>query len=208
MKKILFVLTFISSLFSIVFAQAAAERLISILQEQAIFSIYLPFLLTFAIIYALLEKVAIFGKEARRINMVIALIIGLYVAVFSPVALTLSMFFSALFAQTSILLVTILVFLLIVGLLIPFIGEEEKAKWGQKVAPYALAIGALFVIGMFLSSGGPQLFGATFPGLPGLGLSGEDLALIALLVITIVVILFVVGGGEGEKKVGFLPFKI
>ncbi|MBU0999624.1 hypothetical protein KKG24_05000, partial [Patescibacteria group bacterium] len=50
-------------------------------QDAGIFDIVLPFLLIFAIIFAVLEKGKIFGEKKSNINLVIALVIGLLVVI-------------------------------------------------------------------------------------------------------------------------------
>ena len=54
---------------------------IQMLQRMGFFDILLPFLLVFAIVYGILEKTGIFGEKRHDINAVIALVIGLMVAV-------------------------------------------------------------------------------------------------------------------------------
>jgi len=190
-------------------AEAVIPRLIGILQEQQIFEIYLPFLLAFSIFYALLTKLNIFGEGSKKINVVVAGIAAAYIMIFSPIAGTIAQFFASFFAQTSIVLVTLLVFMMVIGLLTgPFWTEEKIGEIGRKVAPWAVAIGFLLVLGMFLQSGGLALFTRIAP--PGfqLPISGEDLALIILVIFTILVMVWL-ASGEGEKKGRLeLPFKI
>lgn len=173
-------------------------HLISILQEQEIFEIYLPFLLTFSIFFALMEKMNIFGEGSRKINAVIAGIIAAYIMIFSPAAITISQFFSTFFAEASVGLVTLLVFMMIIGLLTgPFWSRDDISGIGTKVAPWAVGIGFLIVLGMFFHSGGLNLFSAIAPNVE-IPISGEDLALIFLVLVTIGVIILLVSGGKRD----------
>lgn len=180
-------------------AEPVLPHLISILKEQAIFEIYLPFLLTFSIFFALLEKVNVFGEGSKKINAVIAGIIAAYIMIFSPAGYTISQFFSTFFAEASVGLVTLLVFMMIIGLLTgPFWSQKDISGIGEKVAPWAVGIGFLIVLGMFLHSGGLSLFSTIAPNVK-IPISGEDLALIFLVLLTIGVIVLLVSGGK-EKS--------
>ncbi len=48
------------------------------LASAGIFDVLIPFLLVFAIVFALLEKIKIFGAESKKINIVIAIAFGLF----------------------------------------------------------------------------------------------------------------------------------
>jgi hypothetical protein len=177
-------------------------HLISILQQQGVFEIYLPFLLTFAIFYGLLRKMKIFGGDPTA-NKIIALISGIaaaYVMIFSPVAGPISQFFATFFTQASIGMVVLLVFIMLVGLFLsaPFIGPKEIDL--GKLAPWAVFAGFVIVLYMFVSSGGVALFDKIVP--PGINISGEDIAMILLVVGTVVVIGFLIGGGREEGSTG------
>jgi hypothetical protein len=180
------------------------------LTAGGLFAIYLPFLLIFAIFYALLAKTQVFGKEgkANKINAIVALIIAAYVAIFSPFAGTISVFFAAFFAQASVGLVVLLVFIMVVGLLLgPFVSTQEGwEKLGKKFIPIIVVVAFLFAIGLFLSSAGfsgiiEQFFGGATGGIGGFGLSGEDIALIVLIVITIAILFWLVGSEEPGRGI-------
>ncbi len=55
--------------FNQVFAQLAAA---------GVFDVLIPFLLVFAIVFALLEKLKIFGADSKKINIIIAIAFGLF----------------------------------------------------------------------------------------------------------------------------------
>lgn len=179
-------------------------HLISILKQQGVFEIYLPFLLTFAIFYGLLRKMNLFGSDATA-NKIVALISGVaaaYVMIFSPVAGPISQFFAKFFTQASVTLVVLLVLAMITAMFLwsPFMKPDQK--WDLKnYLPFAILVGFLLVIAMFVSSGGIDLFGRIIP--PGINISGEDLALIFLVLITIGIIVFLVRGeSEGSDARG------
>ncbi|MBD3155795.1 MAG: hypothetical protein GF368_04015 [Candidatus Aenigmarchaeota archaeon] len=179
------------------------ESFRNLLFQQGIYEFYFPFLLTFAIFYALIRRTQVFGNDnvANKISLLVSLIAAFYVMAFSPVATPISQFFSTFFAGTSILLVTILSLLMITMMLFgPFWNKLDDMKWWGDKLPWFIGVGLLLTLIMFVASGGIQLFGIIVPpnfGIPGI--SGEDIALIAMLVLTGVII-FGVQGEVGEKE--------
>ena len=56
---------------------AGFQDLVYTLQNTGVIDFLLPFILVFTIVYAILQKIEIFGKEAKNFNVVISLVIGL-----------------------------------------------------------------------------------------------------------------------------------
>lgn len=185
-------------------------RLISILKTQGVFEIYLPFLLTFAIFYGLLRKIGIFGGTkvvngqvvqdpiAGKVTAVVAFVAAAYVTIFSPAAVPISQFFANFFTQSSIALVLLMVFAMIVTMFLglPFLKQDEYTIWDA--FPIVLIVGLLIVLGMFVSSGGIQLFTKFLP--PGSKISGEDIALVVLITITVLIIAFLIREPGTQSK--------
>ena len=161
--------------------------LLSIAKDIGFFQFYLPFVLTFAIFYGLLEKVKIFGDKSRNINLIIALVAALYVIGFTPVGITFAQFLSNFFGQVGIILVSLIALGMIFFVLVPLSGKEVKDLFNPK---YLIPIAALLAIGAYLSSGGLSLFpGISLPsGGFGLGLSDQDIVILIIIVLTILVI--------------------
>ena len=183
-------------------ANGTLPGIISSLQQQGIFEIYLPFLLTFSIFYALIRKTGVFG-DYRGASIIIAGVAASYVIVFSPAAIPIGQFFATFFAQASVGLVTLLVFIMVIGLLAgPLFEKADLDEKLKAAAPWIIGVGFLVVLGMFISSGGVSLFTQISPpglGLPGLGLSGEDIAIIVLILVTVGVIAFI-ALTEGKER--------
>lgn len=176
----------------------------TIIDQPVVFTLYLPFLLVFALFYALLVKTRVFGKggNVNKVNALVALIAALYVVIFSPLAASISMFFASMFAQASIGLVTLLVFVMVIGLLLgPFITTEKGwERLGKKAIPLLVIMAFLFTLGLFFSSAQTaSWFGVVVP--PDLGLTGEDVALIVLIVITLVILYWLVSGAEPVRGI-------
>jgi len=188
-------------------AQPALPGLIKALQTQGVFEIYLPFLLTFAIFYGLLRKIGIFkvissqqGQEdstANKISAVIAFVAAMYITIFSPAAIPISKFFANFFTQSSVAIVVLMITIMMLAMFfsLPFLGSK-KYEFEVNVIHW-LVIGALLVvIGMFVSSGGVQLFANVLP--PNMYISSEDLALIILVIVTIIIIWYMLSEGPRQ----------
>ena len=174
-----------------------------LLFKQGIYEFYFPFLLTFAIFYALIRRTRVFGsdKTANRISLVVSLVAAFYVMAFSPIATPISSFFSSFFAGTSVVLVFILSILMITMMLFgPFWVKIEKMDWWGEKIKWFILIGVLLALLLFVLSGGIGLFGVIIP--PNLwipGLSGEDVAIILLILLTGVIVFAVQGEKIGEE---------
>ena len=175
-----------------------------ILFKQGVYEFYFPFLLTFAIFYALIRRTRVFGKDktANRISLVVSLVAAFYVMAFSPAATTISSFFSSFFAGTSVVLVVILSLLMITMMLFgPFWTKLEDMEWWGKNLKWFILCGLLITLILFVISGGINLFGVIIP--PNLwvpGLTGEDMGLILLIILTGVIIFAVQGEELGDEE--------
>ncbi|MEM5855684.1 MAG: hypothetical protein QXG39_07845 [Candidatus Aenigmatarchaeota archaeon] len=81
-------------------------EIFSLSYDQLIFSLFLPFLLFFLLIYTLLRKSKIFGNEAEKLNLLLALVISA-LGIFSLYSLGLAYwlpFFAAFLAIAAFLL--------------------------------------------------------------------------------------------------------
>lgn len=171
----------------------------TLIQQAGVFHFYLPFVLVFAIFYGLLTKSKVFGddKLSKRLNAIIALIAALYVVGFTPVGVQLISFadyIGVLFTDAAVVIVTLLVFLLILFMLIPTKTKDLSGWWN-----ILIVIAALIALALFFNAGGGAIFGifGSFSG--GLGISGQDIAVIVLVLITVFVIYWLT---KGEKEGG------
>jgi len=190
-------------------AEPTLIRLISVLKTQGVFDVYLPFLLTFSIFYGLLRRMKLFtgtksgdidDPTGNKISAVVAFVAAAYVTIFSPAAVPISHFFATFFMQSSIALVLLMVFAMVVSMFIwsPFFSQKKIAELGKDVIPIILGVGGLIVLAMFVSSGGVSLFAKILP--PGTNISGDDIALIILVLVTVVVIWLLTKGESSTTK--------
>ena len=182
---------------------AALDTLVNLMKQQGVYEIYLPFLLTFSIFFALLRKTKIFyaktdasGKLAdndkigNNISIVVSVVAALFVTIFTPFGVSISYYFAMFFTQASVAMVAIIVFLMVGSLLMTNIFQPSGENFGELIknwAKYVLGFGILLVIFMFVNSGGISLltnFGIRIPGL-----DQGDLGVILLVAGTIGIIL-------------------
>ena len=110
------------------------------LQDIGAYEIFLPFLLVFAIVFAVLEKTKIFGEKSN-INVVVAFIIGLLLVVQQGVVATINNFLP----QVSLIIVVALAFLLVVAMLA---GREFEGlkNWGLTAATIIAVIALVLAL--------------------------------------------------------------
>ena len=181
------------------------EGVIAALAASGIAGVYLPFLLLFAILFALLTKTKIFGDN-NRVSALLAILMSLYVVAFSPVSGSIGLWFAQVFAALGITLVSIIVFFLVVGLLVApwwdsFAGKGAKGKWWKVLIPLGIIIAFLIVTSNTFSGMGA----GGIISIPGV--SSADLLFIALVIITLVVLWYLIGGGSEGKpaRLSLLP---
>jgi len=193
----------------------AFADIIAAWKSYGIFEFYLPFVLMFAIFYGLLSKSKIFGDQSKErrvgsINVIISIVAALFVMVYTPVGVSLTVFFATFFTQTMVILVTVLAFALILYMILPSGALEDMFKDPKKYAKYFIPIAAIVALILFLSAGGLSIFGIDLSGGEtgggfggfGLGLSSQDIVIIVLIISFILVIWFITRGESEEKKEG------
>ena len=188
--------------------------LLSIANNMGFFQFYLPFVLTFAIFYGILEKIKIFGDKSRNINLIIALALSFYVISYTPVGITLAQFLSQFFTDISLLLFTLLGLGMILVVLMALAGKnlDDIGKL-KSIIPIGLLLAVLLVLGAFISSGGLSLFpGINLPGGAGLGLSDQDIVILVIVGLTILLIWWLTKedkkpsrGGGGKQQLVAIP---
>jgi len=183
------------------------DQLIASAQSAGIFAFYLPFLIVFALMYGLLARIGLFGPAGRMtngLNAIIAFSIALFVIGFTPAGITISKFFGSFFSQSTMAIVTVVVGLIVLVLVGETIGpgiirQTDKGPVlvgrGFEFGKWVALVATLVVIGVFINSGGIQALGVPATG-GFLGLSGQDMVILAFIVITVLLIYWV----SGEKK--------
>lgn len=179
------------------------QQTIELLRQLGFFSYFFPFVLMFAIFYALLTKSKIFGdpkeKSVKRINTVISFIASFFVLALTPLV-DLAAFLSAFFGTLFMILVALLSFLIIAFMVIPSEDwEKNKGKYLKFLAP----ICAIIVIAILLTSSGYSFFPTLQPtSMPKVEISTQDLLIILLVFGLIFVIWFVTREEKKEETKG------
>jgi hypothetical protein len=189
-------------------------------KDYGVFEFYLPFVLMFAIFYGLLRRSKIFGESADRhatnINVIVSIVAALFVMVYTPAGVTLTVFFGTFFTQTMVILTTVLCFALILYMLLPPGAAENLLKDPAKYVKILVPFAAIIVFIIFFSAGGLEIFGLKLGGVGGVGISGlnlstEDVVFTFLVLLFALVILFIIGGeggGKGKNVIGYRPTPI
>ncbi len=163
------------------------------LGSAGVAGLYLPFLLLFAVFYALFTKTKIFG-ESPRIVILLSFIISLYIVALSPISGTIGLWFASIFAATGVVIVSAIIFFLVVGIMIApwWKGVSETKHWWKLLLILGIVVAFLIVTGNTFSGVGATGT-VTIPGL-----SGQDIVFLTLVIITILIIYWMTKGGPGK----------
>lgn len=158
------------------------------LDKLGVFEVALPFMLIFTIIFAVLQKIKLFGEESKNFNVIVALVIALFAIRVNAVTTMMASFLP----KVSMLVLVILMVLLV---------------WGIFGASGEGLTGGWFFVAMILSIGG--LIWAIVSSLPSMALkvpywlqmSSKDIYLLAFLAAIVLGIGFVIRTDKKEKNV-------
>lgn len=130
------------------------ENYIRTLDSWGLTDVLLPFALIFAILFAILQKAKIFGEDGRKINLVVAMVIG-FMVVFPhvlgiyPVGWDVVEIMNSALPNVSLIVVAIVMALILIGL---FGGE---ATWlGNRISGWIAVISFAVILFIFGSSAG------------------------------------------------------
>jgi hypothetical protein len=106
------------------------------LEQMGLFDVILPFILVFTIVFAVMQKVKIFGDNTKNYNIMIALVMGLavvfpHVLGYYPPDQDIVMIINHALPNVSITLVAIVMALLIIGVFgkSPTLGDNNISGW-------------------------------------------------------------------------------
>jgi hypothetical protein len=118
----------------------------TILSSSIIAEAVLPFILVFTVVFAILQKSSILGKDKKQIDAMVALVIGLITITFARAVGIISQLLPFL----AVAVIMILVFLLLIGLVHK---EGEKFVWDEpiKKVVVVLAFVAVVIVGLILT---------------------------------------------------------
>jgi len=159
----------------------------TILQSRLFVEVILPFLLVFAVVFAILQKTKILGDGKKQIDAIVALVIGLLAVSFASYVGVIIQ----LMAFLSVALVIILVFMLLFGSMFDP-GKFEMAK-GLKIT-FGIIIAIAVIIAILIYTGAWDYLRAAVWGTGSGWLS--NIIFVVLIIAAIAAVLV----GKGEKK--------
>lgn len=180
---------------------ATIENVIANLDNAGIFQFFLPFIILFAVMYGMLNKMKIFGdpkedKGVNRINSIISFAAAAFVMLYPTTSLAiieLSDFLANIFAGTLIYAVTIIAFMIVMFMIATPLNKGQQPEFGRPVLVGGV-VAVVLIIALFFSSGGAQIFpGINYTG-GGFGpvfLGGIDPSAIALILVLAIMALAV-----------------
>jgi len=166
--------------------------------------VLIPFVIIFTIVYAILQKTMILGKDKKNFNVVLAASMGLIVVFghvlswFPENADPVNIMNKAL-PNVSILLVGIVMFLLLIGLL------GGRATWmGGSLSGWVAIISIIIILYIFGNAAG-WWGGGFWPDWLSFMNDDETIALIIIILVFGIVIWFITKEDRGDKQ-GFRLF--
>ena len=153
----------------------------------------LPFVLVFAVVFAILEKTKIFGSDKRQIDAIVALVIGLITISFAYA----TNIIVSLVPFLSVSAIIILIFMILYGMVFNE-GKFEMHDWMKYgfglIAFIAVVIAVLIVTGAW-----DYLFETWFTEADG-GSLLVNAIVIVVVIIAVALVLFPFGGSKGGDK--------
>lgn len=169
-----------------------------ILQDTGFYEYLLPFILVFAILFAILEKTKLMGVDTENnpktnINVVLSFVISLIVIIQTEIVNVINIYLS----KMALVIIVILIFMLVLGML----GGDFSTARGVPI--FGVIIAVIAVLWSLTPNMGL--------GMPAwLNLSDTAIAWLIVLGVFIVIIWFVTAGGKSgnsgkEAKLYFKP---
>ena len=177
------------------------EDFIISLERVGFVDVLLPFLLVFTIIFAILEKTKILGEGKRNMNVGIALIFALIVVIphvtgnfpagYDPVQII-----NAALPSVSLVIIAIISLMILVGVF-----AHDRLLWGM-TAPGWIGLVSIVIIAFIFGSAAGWWQVGFLDWLDSI-FGSDVIAVIIMILVFGIIIAFVTGGGEAEKKGGY-----
>ena len=179
------------------------EEFIRILESWGFTDILLPFLLIFAILFAILEKVKVFGDGKRNVNGTVAFVIslltviphvtGTYPAGFDVVAIL-----NKALPSVSLVIIAVIMLLLLVGIF-----GGDATMFGIAAPNWIGFISIIIIVYIF---GGAAGWWGGYGSLTS-NFSSDAIAIVIMLLVFGIIISFITGSGQEEdlstlKRIG------
>jgi len=168
------------------------------LERVGFVDVLLPFLLIFTVIFAVLDKTKIMGEGKRNMNVAIALIFALIVVIphvtgnfpagYDPVKII-----NSALPSVSLVVIAVIALMILIGVF-----AHDRIMLGVTAPGWIGFISVVVLVFIFGSSAGWWSGGfiAWIDGIFG----SDILAIVIMLLVFGIIIAFVTGGGETEKR--------
>lgn len=173
------------------------ETMVQNMQRMELFQYLFPFLLSFALLYGLLQWVFKEGLGGKRVHALIAIVLSFFVMLYSaynPWLYTFLTTTSGVWLGFAIVVLLLVLVLALLGINLHDLFLDEKNKW---IKYLVVLIVIYLVLLAILGQGG--LFSAYLP----YWLTGSDLWTAIFVIVIIAIIFWFVGGSDsGESSSG------
>ncbi len=174
---------------------SSLENVINNLQSAGIFEFFLPFILIFAVVFGLMQKVGIFGdkkeSEVRKLNALIAFVFAAFIMIYpttNDLVFNLTDYIANFVGGTFIFILGIISFMIMAFMISNASGEKNDDKSKFKLGSTSIGIALVLVIALFLTSGGVlSLGGLQFNSNFNLNFGNIDPNVIALIGVLVAV---------------------
>ena len=133
------------------------DNVLALLQTFGFFRVVLPFLLVFAIVYAILQKTHVLGEEGKTktISSIIALVMAFFFIAYTPVVNAIA----TLLPSASFLLIIVVLIMMVMALIgFKFEGIGDKPTIWMGIVGIVVVVIFLAIAGNSLGSSVPALY--------------------------------------------------
>src|SRR3989344_3322113 len=171
----------------------SASNLVSALQQYGFIDLIIPFVLIFAVMFAILQKIGIFGgAEAKKYNTIISVAISLLIVIphaLSPSQTDAVSVINRFLPEFVFITIALLILLILVGL----VGGGTKAsEGGGLVVGIASVLAVIYLAIVILSSVSPT------SGLPSF-LRDPNFQAIVVVILVLGLVIWYISGDETSK---------
>jgi len=170
------------------------------LQNLGFYDFVLPWLLFFAVILGVLNKVAIFGAANSRLNSIISAVLAFFIVAFTPIGTSMGSYLVTVFGAGG-MFIAVIILLVLLGGALGFTPESFiKDKDGKEKSPWVMPLIALVLIllaaWIFSTATGSRIgLGISLPGL-----DSDTWTIIFMVVFVLLVMWFATCGKECKDK--------
>ena len=174
----------------------ALESSFAQLESLGIFDVILPFILVFTIVFAVLQKVKIFGDKGKQFNIMIALVMGLavvfpHVLGYYPPDQDIVLIMNQALPNVSVVIVAIVMALLIIGVF-----GGKMAFGGNSISGWIATLAFVVVVFIF----GTAASWWNMPNFLAFLNNPDTMALVLVILVFAIIIWFITKEDTDKKK--------